>query len=175
MKIVNIFANRLFALHYQNETYNEYDRLMDLWDDTTYIYDFLKENVADIPKGKNIKDIAEDIIEDAYAIEDTLLEITETSDKTLSQFFKPLYNQEYQLKVLSLQKGREDYLRIYAIRIDDDTFVITGGAIKLPLHYLMDDRPHTRFELQKLENVKAFLNENGIFDDDSFFEFLNEN
>lgn len=64
---------------------------------------------------------------------------------------------------------------MYAIKIDDDTFVITGGAIKLPLHHLMNDREHTRVELQKLDSAKSYLDENDVFDEDSFFEFLNEN
>jgi hypothetical protein len=53
--------------------------------------------------------------------------------------------------------------------------VITGGAIKMPLHHLMKDRDHTRVELQKLKRAKSYLNENGVFDEDSFFEFLNDN
>ncbi|WP_430613209.1 hypothetical protein [Flavobacterium sp. JP2137] len=50
MRIVNIFAYRLFAFHYEGNADNEYDQLMNLWDDTEFIYKFLKENIADIPK-----------------------------------------------------------------------------------------------------------------------------
>ena len=77
--------------------------------------------------------------------------------------------------MLFRSKGRQHCLRLYAIKIDEDTFVITGGAIKLPLHHLMDDREHTRIELQKLKSAKSYLKENGVFDEESFFEFLNEN
>lgn len=85
-------------------------------------------------------------------------------------FFRPLYNNEYQQKQLSLRKGRERLLRLYAIRIDVNCFVITGGAIKLTRS--MQDRWHTKLELVKLERAKAFLTDNGIFDSDSYFEFL---
>ncbi|WP_430613208.1 hypothetical protein [Flavobacterium sp. JP2137] len=64
---------------------------------------------------------------------------------------------------------------MYAIKIDEDVFVITGGAIKLPLQHLMEDRVHTKEELRKLECAKEYLKDNGIFDEDSFFEFLKEN
>lgn len=175
MEIVNIFAHRLFAFRYAGEADNEYDRLLDLWDDMGYVYNFLKENKQDIPKTKTILQIAECIIEDAIEIDEVLIEITETKDKTLSHFFKPLHNLESGARILSLQKGRQFCLRIYAIRIDEDTFVITGGAIKLPLHHLMEDRDHTKVELQKLNNAQAYLNEKGIYDNESFFEFLNEN
>lgn len=66
-------------------------------------------------------------------------------------------------------------MRLYAIKIDEDTFVITGGAIKLPLQHLMQDRAHTQLELSKLNKAKRYLEENGVNDNDSFYEFLNEN
>ncbi|MBK8833138.1 MAG: hypothetical protein IPN60_20280 [Saprospiraceae bacterium] len=56
---------------------------------------------------------------------------------------------------MSKQKARKNYLRLYAIRIDEDCFVITGGAIKLT--HLMEDSPHTSKELTKLEKARSFL------------------
>ena len=175
MKIVNIFAKRLFAFRYDRETDNEYDRLLDLWGDMEYVYNFLKNNKEDIPKNKTIPEIAEFIMDDSMEIDGILNYITENEDKTLSYFFKPLNNLESGARILSLQKGRQYCLRIYAIKIDEDTFVITGGAIKLPLQHLMQDREHTKVELQKLKNAQAFLKDNGINDRESFFEFLIEN
>lgn len=175
MKIVAIFAHRLFAFHYNGEANNEYDRLLDLWTDTEYVWSFLNENKRDIPKDKTQRQFVEYISQDAINIDEQLIRITETTDQLLSYFFKPLHNNEYEFKILSLQKGRQHCLRLYAIKIDEDTFVITGGAIKLPLHHLMEDREHTRVELQKLERAKSYLRENGVFDQDSFFELLNEN
>ncbi|MGO1596745.1 MAG: hypothetical protein ACTHXT_08600 [Sphingobacterium sp.] len=172
MKIVNIFVHRLFAFQYGGETDNEYDRLMDLWASAEYVYEFVKANKDDIPENKSVKKVSEQILDDAILIDETLIEITESVGRTLSQFFKPLHNQEYKVKVLSLQKGRESYLRMYAIRIDEDTFVITGGAIKF--HHLMENRAHTKDELQKLSVAKDYLKNKGIFDEESFFEFLNE-
>lgn len=174
MKIVNIFAYRLFAFHYDGEEDNEYSKLLDLWTDTEYVRDFLIENEADIPANKTRRQFVEYIREDAIHIDEQLIKITESDDESLSNFFRPLHNSEFQLKVLSLQKGRQHSLRLYAVKIDKDTFVITGGAIKLPLHHLMEDRAHTREELKKLNNAKDYLKNNGIFDEDSFFEFLNE-
>jgi len=175
MKIVSIFADRLFAFHYEGEVDNEYDRLLELWTDTEYVRSFLNKNKRDIPQEKTKRKFVEYIYEDATSIDEQLIRITETTNESLSHFFQPLHNQEYQFKILSLQKGRQHCLRLYAIKIDEETFIITGGAIKLPLHHLMKDRKHTRIELQKLEKAKSYLKENGIFDEDSFFEFLKEN
>ncbi|MEJ5144437.1 hypothetical protein [Sphingobacterium sp. MYb388] len=175
MEIVDIFAERLFAFRYAGEADNEYDRLLDLWGDMEYVYNFLKENKQDIPKHRTISQIAGYIIDDAIEIDKTLIDITETEDKLLSHFFKPLHNLESGARILSLQKGRQFCLRIYAIKIDEDTFVITGGAIKLPLQHLMEDKDHTKVELQKLNKAQDYLKEMGIYDRESFFEFLNEN
>lgn len=172
MKIVNIFAYKLFAFQYDGQEYNEYDRLLDLWTDTEYVRGFLSENKEDIPTGKTVRQFIEYIREDADCIDEQLCKISESDDGKLSRFFKPLYNSEYQFKILSLQKGRKHCLRLYAIKVDEDVFVITGGAIKL--HHLMKDRKHTELELSKLKRAKDYLKENGVFDCDSFFEFLTE-
>ncbi|MGL4581907.1 MAG: hypothetical protein ACRCVU_02875 [Flavobacterium sp.] len=174
MKIVNIFAYRLFAFHYEGEEFNEYDRLLDLWGNIGYLYEFLKLNKQDIPRGRSLEDIVIEISEDADFIDSTLVKMIDEVDKSLSHFFKPLHNLESGVKVLSLQKGKTHCLRMYAIKIDIDTFIITGGTIKLPLQHLMKDRSHTTTEIQKLYKAKAYLNAENVFDEDSFFELLNE-
>jgi len=64
------------------------------------------------------------------------------------------------------------WLRIYAIRLEPNVYVVTGGAIKLSRK--MQEREHTALELQKLNRCKAFLKANDIFDQDSFVELINE-
>ena len=39
----------------------------------------------------------------------------------------------------------------------------------------MSGHPDTANELIKLNNARNYLNENGVFDEDSFFELLSEN
>lgn len=177
MKIIDIFATRnLFSVHYENEKYNEYRRLMEYWEDPEKVRQFLKANSNDIPSHKTIISISEEIIEESYEINDSILEIIEHEPVNLDLFFAPLNNAEFQEMILSKRKGKlkTKHLRLYAIKIEKNTYIITGGAIKLPLQHLMEDREHTKIELQKLNSVRDFLKEKGIFDNDSFFEFLNE-
>ncbi len=73
-----------------------------------------------------------------------------------------------------MQKSKARYkkspwLRLYAIRIASDLFVITGGAIKLTK--LMEEREHTQKELCKLDLVKNFLFDQGLLDKEDF-EYL---
>lgn len=170
MKIVSIFAGKLFAIQYEGEEDNEYDRLLDHWGDTEYLIDFLLKNKQDIPTGKTLEEMANFLMEDAFSIDDRLLDILEHEEENLSFFFRPLHNHEYQSQILSLQKGRQFYLRLYALKISEDIFLITGGAIKLTR--AMQERPHTQKELIKLNAVRDYLKDQGVFDEDSFFEFL---
>ncbi len=172
MKIVRIFADQLFAFHYKNETDNELRRLLNQWNDTSHLFQFVTQNKDDIPKNVPVQTLINQLIDNANDIDDTLNEISKDSSRSLEEFFKPLDNQEYHIVELSKQKGRKNYLRIYAIRIGINCFVITGGAIKF--HHLNKQRPYTQKEMEKIDNCRDFLKNNNVFDADSFYEFLNE-
>lgn len=172
MEIISIFVGKLYSIHYSGEKENEWRRLLDLWSNTEYLYGFLNNNKSDLPQGYTIPQFAKEIIKDAEAIDEILKLLSKNKNATLNEFFKPLDNNEFKLKTLSKQKGRENYLRIYAIKINDDCFMITGGAIKLT--QFMKDRNHTKEELKKLERCRDFLKSNDIFDEDSFYEYLIE-
>lgn len=169
MKIVSIFADRLFAFHYNDEMYNEYDRLMDLWIDVGYLHAYAKQN--------NVKDVSEfinDILQNTEEIQDVLDKINQTRQPYRS-YFEPLQESERKKSILPFQKGkiRKNQLRLYAIKLDDNCFVITGGAIKMSQK--MEEHPDTAKELVKLNNARSYLNQNGVIDEDSFFELLSEN
>ncbi len=167
MKIVSIFADKLFAFHYENEADNEYDRLMELWTDVAYLRAFAKEN-----KIQNVYKFIVDILKDAEQIQD-FLENLNQNNEPYGFYFEPLQDAE-QRKILALQKGKikQNQLRYYAIKIDNNCFVITGGAIKMSQK--MQEYFGTDNELKKLKIARTFLNKNGIFDEDSFFELLSE-
>ncbi len=172
MKIHRIFADILYASHFNGEKMNELRRLLTLWNDTEYLYRFVTENKSDVPKDITIGSLVYQLIENANEIDDTLNEISSEPERSLEEFFKPLDNQEYHIVELSKQKGRKNYLRLFAIKIDTNCFLITGGAIKF--HHLNKDRPHTQKEMQKIDRCRNYLKDNNVFDSDSFYEFLKE-
>ncbi len=43
------------------------------------------------------------------------------------------------------------------------------------MSHWMKDHPDTNTELKKLKKARTYLNQNGVFDEDSFFELLSEN
>ena len=103
-----------------------------------------------------------------------LLPLQETPSAT----FHPLENFRTTEILLGKEKARlkrmerhSSWLRIYAIKLSEGVYVITGGAIKLTLK--MEEREHTRQELVKLEKVRSFLLNENIIDDDGFVEYMN--
>ena len=168
MKIDAIFALTLFAFHYSGEVDNEYDRLMDNWTDVSYLRKYAKDNAIE-----NINQFVKDRLNDAEQIQDVLEEIT-TNNQPLEFYFRTLFDTESGIKILSLQKGKieNNGIRVYAIKIDANCFVITGGAIKMS--QAMQDHPDSNNELAKIKAAKEYLQENSIFDIDSFYELINE-
>ncbi len=172
MKIVAIFAEKLFSFHYTGQHENELKRILSLWNDSKYLEQFFKENEKDL-HGLSFKRFSQQIIHDANRIDDKLYELSEKEFPNYDTFFKALDNQEYQFKQLSKRKGRVNDLRLYALKIDDNCYVITGGAIKITK--FMEDREHTNMERDKIDKCRRFLAENGVHDSESFYEFLIEN
>ena len=49
MKFACIFENQLYSFHYDEYDENEYDRNLNQWSNTEYLYNFAKENkIVDI-------------------------------------------------------------------------------------------------------------------------------
>jgi hypothetical protein len=168
MKIDTIFVGHLYAFHYDKEVDNELDRLLEIWTNVRYLKVFAqKNNITDI------KTFVENRLIDADEMQDKIDEIR-INNEILDRFFRPLHNFETAYGILSLQKGKKphNHLRLYAIRIDTNCYVITGGAIKMSLD--MKDHPLTQKEVEKLNWAKSYLQDNQVFDNDSFFEFLTE-
>lgn len=138
-----------------------------MWNDVNYLVGYAEMNgISDKFK------FAEDVLKNVKQLEDIIERFTDRQ-LSLSQFFLPLQDSEYK-RELALQKGklRQNRLRLYAIKIEENCFVITGGAIKMSGS--MHEHEDTLRELHKLKKARAYLKENGVFDDDSFFEFIME-
>lgn len=169
MKLVTIFTGTLYAVLYDTAIENELERLMQMWTDVSYLREFAKLNAI-----LNIKLFVQQVSEDAEDIQDFVEEVGEGKE-TLDQFFRPLYNGEMGFRRLSLQKAkpnRKSFLRLYAIRIDAETYLITGGGIKIVA--TIQESQELMKELQKMKRVKNYLIDNGVFDKDSFQDLKTE-
>lgn len=169
MKIVPIFESYLYAFHYENESENEFGRLMELWNDVGYLREFAKAN--NVP---DINSFVKARLRDAEEIDELLEEIT-TQNNDLGTYFIPFHPQEYSRDVtLSVRKGkhRKNRLRLYAIKVYENCYVITSGAIKMSQR--TQDHIGTDTAVKTMHKAQNYLNEAGVIDDDSLYELLNE-
>lgn len=170
---------RLWAVRYDGENDNALYALFDQWSDVVWLRSFFKENWSDLISYFKITDIneaIEDTLDDSERLEGIILDLS--PDANLEDLFRPLENFRTADMLLGKEKGRlkrprkhASWLRIYAIKLSNGIYIVTGGAIKLTLK--MEEREHTRLELVKLEQVRQFLLNEDIIDNDSFIEYLN--
>lgn len=170
---------RLWAVRYDGESDNALYTLFDKWDDVVWLRQFFRDNWDDLTAYFKVTDInqaIEDTIEDSNQLQCLMLDLQPDSD--LESLFHPLENFRTSEMVLGKEKARlkrtvrhSSWLRIYAIKLSQGVYVITGGAIKLT--FAMEERDHTKTELTKLEKVRRFLLNEDIIDDDSFIDYVN--
>ena len=172
--------NRLWATHYEGDEDNILNTVFEQWDDIMWLREFFKNNLDDLNKYFNIRDIdiAIDITtEDNDILQRKMLDIS--PDANLDELFRPLNNWQTSEVTLNREKANpktitrhSSWLRIYALKLDDGSYIITGGAIKLT--HTMQEREHTLKELLKQEQVRIYLLENNIIDTDSFIDYIAE-
>ena len=182
MLIVPIFASEnldekggLLAVRYIEGDLDEYERLFENWTNKEWIRKYLERNetwlASDFFKSHTKEAIVTAIEKEAVFLDDFFIRVYEegfgANCSVLQHIFKPLDNREYRLYALQQQKGKATgrrfntaFLRIYAIRLHENLFIITGGAIKLTQS--MSEHPDTLEELNKLKKAVAFLRDNGI-------------
>jgi len=173
MKLVPIFVSEkssdgLWSIRFDGEPQNEFEKFFNLMEDLEWLHHFFVSNKADLYSGYfghvTIDSAGARTMDEAEEMEDTLndyLAMGFAGGDNLQHFFKPLNNFEYSIAVHQKSKARirNGWLRLYAIRLAENCFLVTGGAIKLTADM---KRTHLQRELMKLERTKIFLRENGI-------------
>jgi len=169
MEIVPIFDAHLYSFKYPGEEFDELERLLDEWNDIEMLRNFFEENSQDLKYFQiEVDDAIIQTRKEANALRKKLINLSKTVNPDLDSMFANLDDYETRIVPLAKQKSKRRWLRIYALRIDTNTYIITGGAIKLT--HEMKDRLHTAKELDKLESGRNYLKDQGVFDIDSFNE-----
>lgn len=158
----------------EEELIDEMRRLFELWANPYYLMNYFKNNESYLEshywrsKNLSIEDLAKITKEKALQFEDKLFKKVDLLDSC----FQPLNDNHTKIQNISESKYKKNWLRIYAIKIDANKYLITGGAIKLTKK--MKDHPETEKELIKLKKNMIFLKENGVIDSESYDDFLCE-
>lgn len=149
-----------------NENLHEFRRLFDFWNDQILLREFFEEYEVDLNDvywdGITIDEAIEKTRGEAKELERTLLEYAEEGKtirlKNLSMLFKPLsegkIEKDFEKDKVKVD-GKKTWIRLYAIRIEANLFVVCGGAIKL--RKTLNDRNYLLKELEKLEITRKYL------------------
>jgi hypothetical protein len=183
MEIINTFAvveNSLYSVLFDSELgalddngnnipdfeLHEFNRLFEFWKDADRLTTFFETHEDDLNDpywdGITVEEAIYKTKKEAKRLRSIILEYAKKGQKdkhyNLSLIFKPLTDGKIEKK-LEKDKVRVDgpksWLRIYAIRIDVNFFMICGGAIKL--RKTLNDRDYLLKELEKLEITRNYL------------------
>lgn len=153
------------------EQLHEFRRLFDFWNDPIRLRAFFEEHEEDLKddywEGITIEEAIEKTRKEAKELEAILLEYAEAGKtirlQNLSMLFKPLSDgkieKEFE-KDKAKVDGKKKWIRLYAIRIDTNLFIVCGGAIKL--RKTLNDRTYLLKELEKLK-----ITRDSLLDEDS--------
>lgn len=183
MNIIDTFVvvdESLLSVQFDTYDQHEFRRLFNCWNDPEYLFEFFSEHERDLCSGFfgniTIETAIHKTRKYAQDLEKKILFLAKNGnvnpDYTLATLFKPLSDFSTKLESLepSKAKGAEfkSWLRIYAIRPlqeEPNFYIVSGGAIKLTNK--MNDRDHTRLELDKIKITVDYLNnpdENQLFE-----------
>ena len=171
---------RLWAVRYDGDQDNVLQIVFNQWNDPEWLWSFFTDNLSDLESYFKIIDLDRaifDTMEDSGKLECLILDISPNAN--LDLLFRPLDNNRAVEMTLGKEKARlrnrmehASWLRLYAIKLEPNHYIVTGGTIKLTR--TMIEREHTLRELSKMERVRNFLIEQGVFDVLGFENYSNE-
>ena len=178
MEIIAIYPPYIYSIQYDDVEENEFDRLFQQWNDMGYVTQFFDnyQEFLKSPFWQNIpepEDAARQVLHEAADLEDLLEELYDNTvngeAKDFDSHFHYLEGKyKYELErppMKSYGTDRPSLLRIYAIKMDSNTYLITGGGIKLA-EKIQDSPDLKNHVLNNIDRVREFLKANGIMDSD---------
>lgn len=180
MEIISIYPGSLFAVKFDDKDQNEYEAAFSLWQDLDYLVDYFDKYKsiikADFWKeflpSFDSEDLALSIAKESIDLEEFISQIAENTGKGIipdfDHFFKELGGSNYcHLHEYVPQKAygtnSPSMLRIYAIRLDANCYIVVYGGIKLTK--AIKDTPILNKELfPRIDSVINFFRANGIIE-----------
>lgn len=186
MKLVGIHEPYLYSVQFDEQGMDEYNRVLNEWFNPVVTYEFLEENKTAYDgywaqHFDSTREAAESVMDEAERVEEFMEELAENTRNgerpDFDSYFKPL-NGVYSFDVNYLpMKGYGLYtpsmLRLYAVKVDSNLYVIADGGIKLGSK--IQDSPGLKDHvLSKINVTKQFLSFYDIVTSDDMEERENE-
>lgn len=170
MEVDTIIEGSLYAIHWEDDEHNSLDQMAILYSDVEYLEKFFDENREGLKYYKRPSYTPQDAIirtiQETDALIQELKEFATNSlsnkKKVLDDLFEPLHTDDafnhprYYTDVKA--KGYPDeapWLRVYAVKCDENLYVITGYGLKL-VRDMRDDEDLLK-ELSKLDIATHYL------------------
>ena len=176
MEVDEIYKPYIYSIKYDGQEECEFDRLFDDWNDMTRLVEFMTVNQEYLNNpiwGERYtpEKAARKVRDEAVELEDLLFDLCKNTDEgkvpDFDSHFKFLdgkYQVYEYVPMKSYGTGKPSFLRMYAIKLKSNLYVITGGGIKLAdtIQNSPDLKNHV---LQNIDKVRIWLIENGIMDE----------
>lgn len=180
MEIVEIYTDWLYSIHFDEEDLNEFHRIFKEWHDLDYLVKFFSENAdyMNIPfweeaglDCRNPEVCAQKVIDEANDLETYIKLLVENMNKgekpdfdEYFHFLEGKYKCLWSLEPMkSYGTGRPSLLRLYAIKLGNNCYLIVYGGIKLGS--TIQSSPVLKDKVfNKIDNVLSYLKSNGITD-----------
>lgn len=167
-----VYTLRFKEESYANSSDNELYKVFRQWQDAEYLFDFFKVNKANLAYFDSrmmATQAMERTVGQSYVLFERLISaLTEAENGNFSVLESLFTNVDASPRHTDFveQKIKRFWLRLFAVRTDDDLFFITGGAIKLTA--ALQGAPDTQRELDKARAVAQYFRQ--AVDNDKFYE-----
>lgn len=166
MKIVDIFAiveGSLFAVQFEGEEFNEFEKLRRNWQNPEFVNTLFKKITYSNYYKFSVDELKIQILERSAFFFNKLLSAAKGEESIqLDAIFRPLNNNEYTLADYQESKYKKFIFRIYAVRLGENCYVISGGGIKLVK--TMQENEYLSQELSKIKFLKNYLIERDLYE-----------
>ena len=170
MKLIPIFAGNIWSVVFDDSVNDAYNDEFNRWFDTEYVFNFLYEHAEEVKQSPwnsfSIEELTQMVVDEAEMFEARLKDMHDNQYDRFDEEFENLSKNETKIYLIESKAYgkpvslKPSLLRLYAIRIDKDQYVITGGGIKLV--HDMKDSVELNMELDKLKTVRDWLYTAGI-------------
>ncbi len=178
MEIVEIYSDSLYSIQFDEEDLNEFDRVFKEWHDLNFLVKFFTENAAAVntpfwqKAGLDFSApelSAQRVIDEANDLEAYIRELVGNVERgevpDLDEYFRFL-DGKYKCvcslaPVKSYGTGLPSLLRLYAIKLDSNCYLVVYGGIKLGK--TIQESPVLKQQVfNKIDKVLNYLKVNGI-------------
>lgn len=171
MEIETLIEGSLYAIRWDGDQTNCFDLMAETYNDLEFLHDYFHTNIDKLKyfwkQTTNPDEAAIRTKQEANILLQKILEASDAGSISLDSLFAPLhshgayYHPRYNTDVKA--KGYEDnapWVRVYAVKCEDNIYVITGFGLKLVSK--MEEDADLQNELNKLDRATSYLKSIGL-------------